>query len=460
MLPFTAMSARVPNTPPPLTGGANREIWSVSRLNLEARTLLEQSFATLWVEGEMSNLARPRSGHIYFSLKDDQCQVRCAMFRMHNRRLAFEPRDGAQVLAQVRVSLYAERGEYQLIVQQLEQAGAGALRRAFDALKARLAAEGLFDAERKRAIPTLPRQVGIITSPTGAAIRDVLSVLARRFPSLPVLVYPVPVQGAQAAPAIVRALDRAASDGQCDVLILTRGGGSLEDLWPFNEESVARAIARCPIPLVSGIGHEVDFTIADFVADQRAATPSAAAELVSPDAREWRARRDAALRRLAALAGARLRGDRQALAWLLRRLVHPQRRVAQLEQRRTELLARLARATAARIAIARQRVATLDAKLGRHHPATRLRAMREQAGALLTRLERAQAAQHARMRDRLAASLRAIETVSPQRTLERGYAIVTRTADGSVLRTPQQVTNGDAVTARLAGGTIRLRVEE
>jgi exodeoxyribonuclease VII large subunit len=453
------MPDRVPSSPAPRVGdGANREIWSVSRLNLQARALLESSFATLWVEGELSNLARPRSGHLYFSLKDEQCQVRCAMFRMHNRRLPFEPRDGLQVLAQARVSMYAERGEFQLIVQHLEEAGAGALRRAFDALKARLAAEGLFDPAAKRALPTLPRQVGVITSPTGAAIRDVLSVLARRFPSLPVLVYPVPVQGADAAPAIVRALERAGSDGRCDVLILTRGGGSLEDLWPFNDEAVARAIARCAVPVVSGVGHEVDFTIADFVADRRAATPSAAAELVSPDAREWRARRDAALRRLALLAAGRLREERQAVAWLLRRLLHPRRRLAELRQRRRELLARLARAASARTALARQRVATLDAKLARHHPAARLRGVRERAQTLAARLDRGINEQGARRRDRLAAALRALESVSPQRTLERGYAIVTRDADGTLLREPRQAAAGDAVTARLAGGPLRLRV--
>jgi exodeoxyribonuclease VII large subunit len=454
------MPDRVPNIPPPAGDGANRAIWSVSRLNLQARTLLESSFATVWVEGELSNLARPRSGHLYFSLKDEQCQVRCAMFRMHNQRLGFEPRDGLQVLAQARVSLYAERGEFQLIVQHLEEAGAGALRRAFDALKARLAAEGLFDTAAKRALPTLPRQVGVITSPTGAAIRDVLSVLARRFPSLPVLIYPVPVQGADAAPAIVRALERAGSDGECDVLILTRGGGSLEDLWPFNEESVARAIARCPIAVVSGVGHEVDFTIADFVADRRAATPSAAAELVSPDAREWRARRDTALRRLAAMAAGRLREDRQALSWLLRRLVHPRRRLSDLRTRREELLARLARAAAARTAHARQRVAMQQARLARHHPAARLRGMREHAHALAARLERAWSTQQVRRRDGLAAALRAMESVSPQRTLERGYAIVTRDADGALLRAPAQAAAGDAVTARLAGGPLRLRVSD
>ncbi len=435
-----------------------REIWTVSRLNLEVRALLEASFDTLWVEGELSNLARPRSGHVYFSLKDDGCQVRCAMFRMHNRRLDFQPRDGLQVLLQGRVSLYPERGDYQLIVQHMEEAGAGALRRAFEALKAKLAAEGLFDADRKRPLPPLPRRVGVITSPTGAAVRDVLSTLARRFPSIPVMVYPVPVQGADAAPTIAAALDRAGRRGECDVLILARGGGSLEDLWPFNEEAVARAIARCPLPVVTGVGHEVDFTIADFVADARAATPTGAAELVSPDAREWRARRDAALRRLTLVARGRLREERQALAWLMRRLPHPLRRLAELRRRRQELLARLARAWSARLSGARQRLAALQARRARLHPAQRLRPHRDTALTLRARLERAWRSEATRRRDRLAAIVRALEAVGPQRTLDRGYAIVTRDTDGALLRDPAQVASGDRVTARLARGALPLKV--
>ena len=278
---------------------AVRDVYTVSELNMEARALLEERFPRIWVQGEISNLARPRSGHIYFSLKDDRCQLRCAMFRMHNRRIDFTPEDGMQVLAQGRISLYPERGDFQLIVQFLEEAGAGALRRAFEALKQRLAAEGLFDESLKRPIPTLPRRIGVVTSPTGAALRDVLSILARRFPAIPVLVYPVPVQGGGAAPEIARMLDVASERGGMRRADLARGGGSLEDLWAFNEESVARAIRRSRIPVVTGIGHEVDFTIADFAADARAATPSAAAELVSPEVREWRQQLAAGVRRLA-----------------------------------------------------------------------------------------------------------------------------------------------------------------
>jgi exodeoxyribonuclease VII large subunit len=435
-----------------------RTVYTVSRLNLEARALLEETFPTLWVEGELSNLARPRSGHLYFSLKDDACQVRCAMFRMHNRRLDFAPGDGMHVVVQARVSLYPDRGDFQLLVQHMEEAGAGALQRAFEALKRRLAAEGLFDAERKRPLPLLPRRVGVITSPSGAAVRDVISVLGRRFPSIPVLVYPVPVQGPEAASAIAAALDRAGERAECDVLVLTRGGGSLEDLWPFNEEVVARAIARCPLPVVSAVGHEVDFSIADFVADQRAPTPSAAAELVSPDAREWRDRRDAALRRLRLLAQGRLRGERQALAWLRRRLVHPAKRLQQLHQRRRDLHGRLRRALQARLARLRQRGAAATTRLAAHRPGERIAAQRQRTTALALRLGRAWQAQARHRRDTLTALRRALEAVGPQRTLDRGYAIVTRDADGVVLRDPAQAAPGETVTARLARGPLRLRV--
>lgn len=249
------------------------EILTVSDLNEAVRQQLESGFPLVWVEGELSNLARPASGHLYFSLKDSGAQVRCALFRNRARLLGFRPADGTQVLARARVSLYAPRGDYQLIVEHMEESGDGALRRAFEALRRKLEAEGLFDPATRRPIPAFPRRVGVITSPSGAAIRDILSVLRRRFPALPVLVFPVPVQGTEAAPAIVRALEQAACQGDCDVLILARGGGSLEDLWAFNEESVARAIRACPLPVVSGVGHETDVTIADFAADLRAATP-------------------------------------------------------------------------------------------------------------------------------------------------------------------------------------------
>ena len=270
------------------SSGVNpRDIYSVSRLNREVRALIENNFPSVWVQGEISNLARPASGHIYFSLKDENAQVRCAMFRNSNRLLKFKPTDGMQVLVRASAGLYENRGDYQLIVDHMEEAGAGLLQRRFEELKTKLAQEGLFDTEHKQDIPSFPDRIGIITSPSGAAVRDVLSVLNRRFPGIPVLIYPIPVQGDDAPPQIVRMINKACQHNDCDVLILTRGGGSLEDLWAFNDERVARAVFDCQIPLVCGVGHEIDFTIADFVADVRAPTPSAAAELVSPDRLEW-----------------------------------------------------------------------------------------------------------------------------------------------------------------------------
>ncbi|MGH8327648.1 MAG: exodeoxyribonuclease VII large subunit, partial [Steroidobacteraceae bacterium] len=262
---------------------AERTVYTVTQLNREARTLLERHLAVVWIEGELSNLAQPSSGHWYFSLKDREAQVRCAMFRQRNQSVGFTPRAGQQVLARARVSLYEPRGDFQLIVEHLEEAGIGALRREFERLKVQLAAEGLFDLARKRALPRFPVRIGVVTSPTGAAVRDILHILRRRFPPAAVLVYPTAVQGAAAVPAIVDAITLASARAECDVLILARGGGSLEDLWAFNDERVARAIHGCRIPVVAGIGHEVDFTIADLVADARAPTPSGAAELATPD---------------------------------------------------------------------------------------------------------------------------------------------------------------------------------
>ncbi|RLA31329.1 MAG: exodeoxyribonuclease VII large subunit, partial [Gammaproteobacteria bacterium] len=295
---------------------ADRDIYTPSRLNLEARTLLEGHFPLLWIEGELSNLARPASGHLYFSLKDARAQVRCAMFRNRNRALRFRPANGQQVLLRARAGLYEGRGEFQLIVESMEEAGHGALQRAYEELRGRLTDEGLFDEALKRPLPTLPRQIGIITSPSGAALHDVLHVLARRFPAIPVVLYPATVQGDEAPNALRAALATAIRRAECDVLLLARGGGSLEDLWAFNDEALARAIRACPIPVVSGIGHETDFTIADFVADLRAPTPSAAAEAISPDGAAWTHRFDGFASRLGSLLHGELSRQDKRLNWL------------------------------------------------------------------------------------------------------------------------------------------------
>lgn len=449
-------------TAEPEDGSPDRDIFSISRLNREARELLESGFPLIWVEGELSNLARPASGHLYFTLKDAAAQVRCAMFRNRNNVLRFRPADGMQVLARVRVSLYEARGDYQLIVEQMEESGDGALRRAFEQLKSRLAAEGLFDIERKRALPALPHRIGIVTSPTGAAIRDVLTILRRRFPSIPVLIYPVPVQGKTAAPEIARMLALASARRDCDVLILCRGGGSLEDLWAFNEETVARAIAACEIPVVAGIGHETDVTIADFVADLRAPTPSGAAEHVSPDGADWSRR----IERLGARIGMRMRetlarrGER--LHWLARRLQqrHPGQRLRQQAQRLDELEQRLTRALRHGLRQRHLRLEGGHARLLRHIPRHRIERHlalcreldRRLLSALRRRLERAGS--------RLESLARSLDTVSPLATLGRGYAIVQRDRDGEILRDAAAVTTGDKIRARLARGRLTCLVME
>jgi exodeoxyribonuclease VII large subunit len=434
---------------------SGREILTVSRLNAEARILLERGLGSVWIEGEVSNLSRPASGHWYLTLKDSGAQVRCAMFRMRNVLVRFPVRDGSQVLARARVSLYEPRGEFQLVIDHLEEAGEGLLRRRFEELKRSLAAEGLFDADRKRRLPRLPHRIGVITSPTGAAIRDILHVLGRRFPAIPVLIYPVPVQGDGAPGAIIRALQLAARRAECDVLILARGGGSLEDLWAFNDEGVARAIAACPLPTISGIGHEVDFTIADFVADERAPTPSGAAERVVPDRAEWsrlylacEARLASCIRRAVQRHALELRVRSDRLARM-----HPGVRLRQHAQRLDELDARMRLAVRTTLGTARQRARTAHALLLRASPSLRLTALRQRLIAQRRALDTAGRLVAHRGRTRLELAMRALHAVSPLATIDRGYAIVTDAA-GHVLRDARRVAAGSAIEARLARGRL------
>ncbi len=444
-------------TPP---NPADRDVYTPSRLNLEARTLLEGHFPLLWIEGELSNLARPASGHLYFSLKDARAQVRCAMFRNRNRTLRFRPADGQQVLLRARVGLYEGRGEFQLIVESMEEAGHGALQRAYDELRARLEAEGLFAEALKRPLPAIPRQLGVITSASGAALRDILHVLARRFPALPVVVYPATVQGDEAPAALRAALATAVRRAECDVLLLARGGGSLEDLWAFNDEALARAIRACPVPVVTGIGHETDFTIADFVADLRAPTPSAAAEAASPDGAAWLARVEELADRLVNTLDDDLERRAERLAWLTGRLglQHPAQRLRERMQRVDELDQRLRRSGAYVLRAAAHRLAVARAGLARHVPTVRLAALRDRVTAHDHRLRLAARQAVTRHRQRLATAARALDVVSPLATLDRGYAIVT-TTDGAILRRASDTQPGAEIRARLADGRLHCRVE-
>lgn len=439
-----------------------RDIYTVSRLNSEVRAVLDGSFPMLWVQGEVSNLAQPSSGHIYFSLKDQAAQVRCAMFRPKRLLLGFRPANGQQVLARARVSLFEPRGDYQLICEHLEPAGEGALRLELERLKQRLAAEGLFDPATKRTIPPFPRQVGVLTSPMGAAVHDILSVLRRRMAALPVLIYPIPVQGPAAAAEIVSALALANRRAECDVLILARGGGSLEDLWPFNDEALARAIRASAIPVVSGVGHEVDFTIADLAADRRAATPSAAAELVSPSGEHLHHRVMALAQRLEGAMGRRVMAFGQRLGASARhlRLLHPAAALERRGQTLDNLERRLLAAAAVQLDGARQRLAPVAARLAANSPGHRLPALGLGTGVLRRRLALAIARVMEVRRDRLVLAVQGLEARSPLATLARGYAIVTRLPEGAILRDAAQAPPGTRVKARLGRGELICRVEE
>ena len=441
-------------------GRPDRDVYSVSRLNREVRVLLERGFGSLWLEAEISNFARPSSGHWYFSLKDAAAQVRCAMFRQRNMLCAFTAKDGQKVLVRARIGLYEPRGEYQLIVDHMEDAGLGALKRQFEELSAKLAAEGLFAADRKRPLPGLPRRIGIITSPTGAAVRDILHVLARRFPAAAVLIYPVPVQGAGAAAEIVAALELAGRRADCDVLILARGGGSLEDLWAFNDERLARAIVASPIPVITGVGHEIDFTIADFAADVRAPTPSAAAELVVPDAEEWLNTFVQFATRLQRGMSRRLEEHRARLRWLMGRsaLVSPVARLSAQAQRLDELEQAMLRAMRRRLHERRERLRWLTGRAALMSPATRLTQQLLRLDNLNQRLIRGgRQVIHSRL-EKLQPLIRTLNAVSPLATLERGYAIVS-TESGDILRSATDAGPGTLIEARLAKGKIRAKVE-
>jgi exodeoxyribonuclease VII large subunit len=438
----------------------DRDVYSVSRLNREVRVLLERGFGSVWLEAEISNFARPSSGHWYFSLKDATAQVRCAMFRQRNMLCAFTARDGQKVLVRARIGLYEPRGEYQLIVDHMEDAGLGALKRQFEELSAKLAAEGLFAADRKRSLPSIPKRIGIITSPTGAAVRDILHVLARRFPAVAILIYPVPVQGAQAAAEIVAALETAGRRNECDVLILARGGGSLEDLWAFNDERLARAIVASSIPVITGIGHEIDFTIADFAADVRAPTPSAAAELVVPDAQEWLTSFVQLGARLRRGMRRRLEEHRERLRWLTGRaaLASPVARLGAQAQQLDELEQSLVRALRRRLQEHRERLRWLTGRAALASPATRLSQQLLRLKNLTEQLNRAWRYTLDSKREKLLPLVRTLNAVSPLATLERGYAIVSIDG-GAILRDAADAKPGTIIEARLAHGRIRAKVE-
>jgi exodeoxyribonuclease VII large subunit len=435
-----------------------RDVYSVSELVDLLRALIEDSLPRVWVQGEISNFSRPASGHWYFTLKDARAQLRCAMFKNANFLVRPQPRDGDAVLVRGRIDIYGARGDLQLIAEHLEPAGEGALLRAFEELKKRLAAEGLFAAALKRAIPPMPHAIGLITSATGAAVQDVLAALSRRFPLASVYLYPVPVQGREAAPAIVHALRTLPRRAPVDVVLLVRGGGSLEDLWAFNEEAVARAIRACAVPVVSGVGHEVDFTIADFVADLRAPTPTAAAELVSPDRAEWLVRVSALQAAQAGALARTLQTAAQRLERATQRLqqLQPQRALQRRAQRLDELGLRLNE-------VVLRRLLQLESAFGAKHqrllscnPRQSIGRHSERLGWLRALLERAVQTKLRRAQDRCQHLSGQLNNLGPQSVLLRGYAIARR-QDGTLVREPGSVLPEERLELILARGALPVR---
>lgn len=432
--------------------------FSVSELNRQVKSLLESSFLQVRVQGEISNFAKPSSGHWYFTLKDGKAQVKCALFRNKNLRVKFLPKDGDQVVLTAKVSLYEGRGDFQLIGEMLEADGEGQLQQAYEALKTSLSKEGLFSATHKQAIPSHPKHLGVITSASGAAIHDVLSVLKRRFPSLPVTIYPSAVQGTEAAAQLKAALTLALQHKQADLIIIGRGGGSLEDLWPFNDEALARAIFACPVPIISAVGHEVDFSIADLVADLRAPTPSAAAELISPDQDAMRILLDQQTNRLHRQLKEKLNYQHQRVSHLRQRLRHPGERIKGQQNKLNTTEQRLILAINQYLTKAKHLCSLQDQKLNQFHPNSKI----EQRRSLLLRHEeRLTHLLHQRndqKRYSLGQLITRLNAVSPLATLERGYAIV-QNSDSQVITQTAQINIGDIVTNRLHKGSFNSRIE-
>lgn len=435
----------------------NTHIFTVSQLNRQAKELLETYLFKVQVVGEISNLSRPSSGHWYFTLKDENAQVRCAMFRNRSQYVRFNPKEGDQVMITAAVSLYEARGDYQLIAEGMSAAGEGLLRQQFERLKNKLAAEGLFDNAWKKSLPAHPRHLGVITSPSGAAIHDILTVLKRRYPGLPVSVYPVAVQGKEAAAQIARAISRANRDGLCDVLIVGRGGGSLEDLWPFNEEIVARAIFASDIPVISAVGHEVDFSISDMVADVRAATPSAAAELVSPDMRQWQAAFMQLQRRLLSSMQQGIRQRHLVVQQLNKRLRHPKERLQVYMQRLDRLEGDLSAAIRRLLKQRQQQTSTLQQRLQQQRPDHKLALYQQQLHNLEQQLHKNLRQRLREKQQTLAVQAQKLHLISPLNTLSRGYAIV-QTPDGQAVRRATDVPVGSTIHAHVQEGELVCQV--
>ncbi|PVZ72628.1 exodeoxyribonuclease VII large subunit [Pelagibaculum spongiae] len=430
---------------------------SVSGLNQSARYLLESTFPSIWLEAELSGYRPHGSGHWYFTLKDKKANISCAMFRRENSRIGFEPQDGMQLLVRGRISLYEPRGNYQLIIDHMEQAGNGALKREFELLKQRLWHEGLFDPASKKAFPESPKKIGVITSPTGAAITDILTVLKRRNPAIEVIIYPAAVQGAEAAPRLIQALQTANRRQECDLLIIGRGGGSLEDLQAFNDEALARAIAASELPIISAVGHEIDTSISDFVADAQAATPSAAAELVSPDhggEQIWLAQQR---RKLIQLIQQRIRANQQNLTHLSSRLRHPGQQLQQKMQQLDQLTFRLNTFIEKNLQDRAKKLTQLQHRLTSHSPEKQIAAKASQLEQLNLKMNFAIEQKMQQKKNQLARLAEGLNSYSPLSTLSRGYALVTNEKQ-QVIKSSEQLTSGQIINIQLAQGSASAQI--
>ncbi|MFK5915464.1 MAG: exodeoxyribonuclease VII large subunit [Woeseiaceae bacterium] len=437
----------------PLNQNNNRDIYSVSRLNREVRTILETGFPLLWIEAELSNFARPASGHWYFSLKDKAAQVKCAMFKNKNQLVKVLPENGKQVLVRARIGLYEPRGDYQLLIEHMEEAGDGALHREFDLLKNKLSNEGLFDASNKQELPTHATRVGIITSSSGAAIHDILSTLKRRYPMESTIIYPTPVQGKGACNKIAMAIEKANYRNETDVLIIARGGGALEDLWEFNEEVVARAIFKSKIPIISGVGHEVDFTIADFVADHRAATPTAAAEMISPDRYQYIKKLSSIKSRLDYLAQYNLQQKQQQIDWLQKRLRHPKEKLQLFQNRLNALSLRNIQFIQNKLRSAKLNSDNLSHKLLQYSPQNKIQKSKIEFNNIHSRFKFSTNKLLDAKKQKLQHLAYTLDALSPLNTLKRGYAII-KDQEDHIIRETKDVKKNQVITIQLNNGQI------
>ena len=441
---------------------SNRTILNVSELNTEVNQLLTRGFPLLWVEGEISNLVRPASGHLYFTLKDNKSQIRSAMFRNRNMKLSIQPENGMKVLVRGRVGLYEPRGDYQLIAEHMEDAGVGQLQRQFEALKQKLADAGLFAEEYKKEFPEYPKRIGVITSPTGAAIRDILQVLSRRSPHTPVLIYPVSVQGEASKKQIEMAIRQANSDKKCDVLILARGGGSIEDLWSFNEENVAKAVYNSDIPIVCGVGHEIDFTIADFVADLRAPTPSAAAELITPDRNQLLTDVVQTQLWMKQTIKQTIRQKRQRLEWVDARLQlqKPSNKIHQQAQRLDELNNRLQQKMSSLLKDKQTHASNLIKRLESNTPTRKLAEQEQAFNHFYVRLKQSINKKIQQEQSNFKIQLAMLDSISPLKTLERGYSIVKDSSSGDLITSVENLNPKQKIIIKLKDGEANARIDD